>query len=360
MDLSLLSAGRKKAKQIAAIDLGVFTTKAVYVERKGNHYSLSRYVVVPTPKGVSSGEDDAAAAHFKRVFAELDAKTKHVILAVGMEDSFLRHTELPMMPVSDMRVVLKMNSKKYLQQELQDYLFDCHILSTATGQRKTSEENAASLGRAGKYRVLVGGAKRGAIDRFHSMLREAGLIPDVIMPGVIGPVNAFELSDPETFRGEATALVDIGFRNSSINIIANGDFAFNRVVNWGGDRITSSLVDAMGIDYDEAEKQKLELTPEVEPIVGSLLLPLGRELRASIDFFEHQQEKTVSQIFFSGGTAKSSFVLETLQAEMMVPCKQWNPTQFLDLSLPPSQRVNLENDMSLLAVPIGAAASVFQ
>ena len=109
----------------------------------------------------------------------------------------------------------------------------------------------------------------------------------------------------------------------------------NRVVAIGGDHLTSGLSETMGISYAEAEGIKVGMPSEVQSQLETLLLPLGRELRASIDFFEHQQDKVVSQVFISGGSARSDFIVRALQTELTAPCKNWNPTSFLKLSLPP-------------------------
>ena len=87
----------------------------------------------------------------------------------------------------------------------------------------------------------------------------------------------------------------------------------------------------------------------------SLLTPLGRELRASIDFFEHQQDKPVTQVFVSGGAARSPFIIESLQSELMVPCRSWNPVSFLQPALPPQQLGELEQVAPQLAVATGGA-----
>ena len=90
-----------------------------------------------------------------------------------------------------------------------------------------------------------------------------------------------------------------------------------------------------------------------------LLSPLGRELRASIDFFEHQHDKAVGHVFVSGGSARSDFVLQNLQTELMVSCKSWNPANFLELALPPKQMSEVEQISPQLAVVIGAATAGF-
>ena len=45
----------------------------------------------------------------------------------------------------------------------------------------------------------------------------------------------------------------------------------------------------MSISYAEAEGIKVGMAPEVEAALQMQVIPLGREIRASLDFFEHQQ-----------------------------------------------------------------------
>ncbi len=85
------------------------------------------------------------------------------------------------------------------------------------------------------------------------------------------------------------------------------------------------------------------------------MLPLGRELRASLDFFEHQADRAVSQVYISGGSARSEMVLQMLRSEMIVECRTWNPTTFLQLNLPGQQAVEIESAAPELTVAIGAA-----
>jgi type IV pilus assembly protein PilM len=138
-----------------------------------------------------------------------------------------------------------------------------------------------------------------------------------------------------------------------------GDLMLNRVVSIGGDRLTSGLAESLGISYAEAEGIKVGMPHEVQTNLETLVLPLGRELRASIDFFEHQHEKTVSQVFISGGSARSEFILGMLQAELVAECKPWNPITFLNLALPPQQAAEIDHVASQLTVAVGAALATF-
>jgi type IV pilus assembly protein PilM len=163
------------------------------------------------------------------------------------------------------------------------------------------------------------------------------------------------MAEPEIFAKEVAALIDIGFKSSTITILDAGEIILNRVVGIGGDRLTSGLAEAMNISYVEAENIKVGMPAEVQQTLEPLINPLGRELRASIDFFENQHDKTVTQVFVSGGSARSSFILTALQNELMVPCKIWNPTGFLVIE--PQKMGEVEQVSPQLTVAIGAATA---
>ena len=96
---------------------------------------------------------------------------------------------------------------------------------------------------------------------------------------------------------------------------------------------------------------------EVQSSLEPLVTALGRELRAFINFFEHQQDIAVSQVFVSGGSARGDLLVQALQLEMLVPCKVWNPGKKLELELSPERASEFESIAPQLAVAIGAAIS---
>ena len=358
MGLPFFSGQSKRRDQIIAIDLGGRTTKAVYLQRQGDGFSLGDYAVMDTPVYEKAMSAEVLVEHLKTVSRALNSgKAKQVTLALGVAETLFRQVELPLMATGDMRLMLKYNSKTYLQQDLPDHVFDCYY-SPPNRQSKPAEAPKSGSGPA-KHKVMVGGAKRKTIDDLQAAIRAAGLIADQIVPSMIGPANAFEMTEPEVFAKEVVALVDIGFKNSTITILDSGEIILNRVVAIGGDRFTSGLAESMNISYIEAESIKVGMPTEVQQSLEPLIHPLGRELRASIDFFENQQDKTVSHVFVSGGSARSDFIILALQNELMVTCKSWNPTGFLQMGLDPQKMGQIEQVAPQLTVAIGAAAAAF-
>ena len=357
MALPFLNGAAKQREQMLAIDLGGRTTKAVHLQRTDDKFTLLHYALLDAPIYERSPSPDLLAEHLRSICQALDAKTRLVTLALGVNDAVARQTDMPQMPVGDMRQVLKNNTKNYLQQDLPGYVFDCFIIPPRAVPKPAEQPKSAPT--TPRLRVLVAGAKRQLVDDLQTAVKNTGMVADHIVPGVIGPVNAFEMAMPEVFSRESVALVDIGFKNTTISLLQEGELTLSRVVGIGGDRLTTGLAESMGISYAEAEGIKVGMLAEVQSQLESMVLPLGRELRASIDFFEHQYDKAVSQVFISGGSSRSEFIVQTLGAELMVPCKTWTPLSFLQVSLPPQQTAEIDQVAPQLGVAIGAALAAF-
>ena len=349
------NGANKRRDQILAIDLGSRTTKAIHLQRRGNAFALSRFAVLDAPIFDTVLSPEMLAEHLRAVSQALGAKTRTVALTTSVNDALVRHVEMPRLPLDEMRLVLKDNSRNYLQQDLSNYVFDCHFLppgatpSPADGGRTTSGP--------AKHKVLVAGAKRQLVDDYLEAAKNAGLVAEYIAPGLIGPANAFEMAFPDIFANEVVALVDIGFKSSSICILQQGELSLSRVVNIGGDRLTTAVAEAISISYAEAEGIKVGMASEVDAVLESVLAPLATELRASLDFYEHQQDQPVSQIFLSGGSARSEFVLQSLQNGLMAETKTWNPTAFLQMELPPQQAAEIEHLSAQMAVAVGTGVA---
>jgi type IV pilus assembly protein PilM len=343
--------GKKQRNHMLAVDLGGRTTKAVNIERRGDTFVLTGYALLDAPIFEKTLSIELMSEHLKAAAQAVDSKSKLVTLTVGVNDAIVRHTEMPRMPMEDMRMVLKLNSKSYLQQDLTNHLYDCHILPPTL----IKGPDAAKAQTQPKHRILVAAAKKQLVEDLVTASRNAGLVADYVVPGLVGPANAFERAMPEVMVKEVVALVDIGFKNSSITIMQQGEPALSRVVAIGGDKLTNGLAENLNISYAEAEGIKVGMPGEVQIHLDSLVTPLGRELRASIDFYEHQQDRAVTQAFVTGGSARSDFVMQKLKQEMMIECTLMNPTTFLKMELPPQQSAELEQVAPQLTVAIGAA-----
>jgi type IV pilus assembly protein PilM len=349
----LSGSSRKKRAQMIAIDLGSRTTKAALFERRGEILALTRYALLDAPIYEKKISPELLGDHLKSVAESLGNPTKFIVVAVGLEDAMVRQIELPQIPLEEMRQVLKVNHKTYLQQDLPNHVFDCYVIPPRLNPGEKAPAGVPKL------KVLAAAAKQQLIADFTQATEIAGLAAECMVPGLIGPMNTFEQALPDVYAKDTIALVDIGFRHTSVCVLDRGELALTRVVNIGGDKLTTGLAESMSISYAEAEGIKVGMAPEVESSLQMQVIPLGREIRASLDFFEHQHDRPVSQVYVSGASARSEMILQILHSELLLECKTWNPTGFLQLALPGQQAVEIDHIGSQLTVVIGAALAAF-
>jgi len=265
MALPFLNGGfKKKRDKMIVVDLGSRTTKAILLERRGEILALTRYAMLDAPIFEKKISVEMLSEHLRSVSEALGNVTKTVTLAVNLDDAVVKQIDLPQIPLDEMRMVLKNNSRGYLQQDLPNHVFDCHIFPPRTSAKTEAKPPSG----VPKLKVLATGAKQQLVEDWQTAARNAGLLPDHIVPGLIGPINAFEMAMPDAFANDAVGLVDIGFKHTSICVLDRGELALTRVVNIGGDQLTTGLAEAMNITYAEAEGIKVGMAPEVQSGTG--------------------------------------------------------------------------------------------
>lgn len=359
MGLPLFSSAPKKSDQLVSVDLGGCQSKAIHVQRKSGTWHLLNCALVDAPPAEKNRTPEVLTEHFKKVLESLgNPKIKHISVSLGVEETVIKTIELPMMAPEDVRQMLKINCKNYLQMDLQDHLFDCLYLPPRQAAAPAEPGKPGGASNV-KFKVLVTGAPRRVVEAVQAAAKANGMIAECILPGSIGLPNALEAVEPEAFSKEVVGLVDIGFKHSSVVIMDCGEIILNRVVNIGSERLTLGLAEAMGITPAEAEGIKVGMATEVAQTLEAVINPLGRELRASLDFFENQHDKPIAQVFLSGGAARNEIIVQSLQNELMVPCRNWSALKSLQNSLPAARQGEVEQMGPQLSVAVGSAVSSF-
>ncbi len=341
--------GRRYAlDEIVAVDFGARFTKAVHLRRKGETLSVLNYALVERP---ATGKEvwglTEMAEHLRAVVKQTQAACKNVALILRHEDGVLLRADLPQASTDDLRKMIRMSPKNYLGQDLPDHIFDCFYRVT----EKTGDTSVAR--RRQKSRVLVAGARRGAVENAEDLVRLAGLNLVALVPGPVALANAFRLVRDDS-HPDAVALLDMGATHSTINIVGQGDVLLSRVVALGAEKFSDVLSSGAGRD-----EMLEEGSPEVmQARLQKAILAFAREVDASVGFYTSQNERHISQLFVSGGTARSQFVLQMLESELTYSCEPWNLLQHIGTDLSAERLKGFEYDLPQMILAIGCGAGV--
>ena len=113
--------------------------------------------------------------------------------------------------------------------------------------------------------------------------------------------------------------MDIGFNHTTINIVLRGELALTRVVPIGAERFSQAMSQPAARDATDAASADLPMNEALQAKLQNLIVLLSKEVDASIGFFVNHHEVTVNQVYVSGGSARSQFIVQTLESELGLP-----------------------------------------
>jgi hypothetical protein len=221
------------------------------------------------------------------------------------------------------------------------------------GSAAPEEEESGGLRPRRRSRVLVISARRSLVEDLVDGARDAGLTVEGITIGQVALTNAFRKTNPEALA-QSVALVEIGYRSSTISILHAGELALTRVVNLGAEGLATVLDQATAGGSGDSIDNENPLSDALQVSVQKAISALAREIDASIGFFLSQHDHPVIQVYVSGGSARSHFILQTLEAELGLPCRNWNPTTAFELRVPQEKAAEIDYEAPQLTGAVGA------
>ncbi len=174
-------------------------------------------------------------------------------------------------------------------------------------------------------------------DTLHKVVINAGL---KIESMTLEPIAALEVSVPNNLRLLNLAIVDIGAGTSDIALTKNGNIFSYGMVDVAGDEITENLMKEYLLDFNEAEKLKLNLiredsqkivdivgieydvkTSEVIDSISSTLDEIAEKIGHSV----HEINKQVPDaVFLVGGSSQMPTLKERIARAIKIDDKKIN------------------------------------
>jgi type IV pilus assembly protein PilM len=211
-----------------------------------------------------------------------------------------------------------------------------------------------------KMEVLVVAVKKEIINSYTETVRAAGLEPVLVDVDYFALENMYELNyDPAD--GRPVALVNIGARYSSINILKEGRSTFTGDVPVGGAEYGDALARQLGVSPEQADALKRGRgvpgvdAPAVEPVLGSVTEFLVEEIQRALSFFwTAATDEPLGGIVLSGGTARTPGLTAQLAQRLQCAVEVANPFRRLHLDRGADQAL-VDVNGAALAVLAGLA-----
>jgi type IV pilus assembly protein PilM len=285
------------------LDITPTALVAVSLRRKGKAYGIALRAESPLAPGiVVDGEvhdADALGAAIKAFWVEHGIKDKHVAIGVANQRCITRVVEKVRIKGNkkQLREAISFDVAEHLPIPLEEAVWDFHTVA-----RWKHEETGADMERhivvmvyresVERYRdaVVAAGLKLDRIDLSAFALMRAGL------PSIKLAMQAEELDEEPI-----VALLDVGPTSTNVVIARNDICELNRIIGFGRQHFTQTLVEQFGWETADAERVSGEAgivplggieTPgdpyaDARRIMQFVADQFAQEIRTSFDYYTH-------------------------------------------------------------------------
>jgi len=318
------------------IDIGSSSIKFVQLSGRDDDFTLIAFDVIKIEDKVEGQKKT-----LENIARQLSAK--EVNLSIAGPSAVVRYIELPKMTDDELASSMKFEAEKYIPFSVKDVILDCQVMEMTA---------------KGKMRVLLAAAKKDAIEERIALVEGAGLLVNLIDCDAFAIYNAFLLNYPDLPAAESAAMMNVGERMTTMNILKGKTIHFTRELQAGGWDLERAISEKMGIGMREASLLKddpKEKKEEIIEITKPVVMNLGEDIKLSMSYYENQMAAvSVDKIYVSGESASFPGFLDMLKDAVGIECAIWDPTKRLkqagDL-----QKERLDSVKHGLAVCVGLA-----
>ena len=344
------------------LDIGTSGVRAAELSFGKSGITLEKFGQVALPEGaVRDGEvvnPDVVAEAVKQLWSHTKFSGKKVVIGVANQKVVVRQVDLPWMPTEELKKSLAYQVQDFVPMPVEQAVLDFHPLE------ELAAENGSKV-----LRGLLVAASRDMVLASLEAVQKAGLSPTMVDLTPFAVIRSLADADHLGMGARVEALVDIGARVTNIVVHEGGVPRFVRILLMGGQDVTDSVGERMGIPQDQAEavKQQLGLgvagdgmdVQAAQRVVEAVTAAFVDEVRGSLDYYlASSGSAPISRLVLTGGGARLGGLAQRLQTTTRVPVEVGAPMQSLQVGrtgLSPEQIAFVE---PLAAVPVGLALGV--
>ena len=347
--LSELSPIRRDEPYLS-VDIGSSSIKVIEVRGRAAQLRLTNAGAIPTPASAIQNnmvyETTAVAEAVRALVDSHGVRARKVITTVPGPAVIIKRVTLPAQSPQELENTILFEAGNFIPEDLENVNLDYQITDYLDDGKRME--------------VLLVAAKKDIVASYTETVRAAGLVPIIIDVDYFALENMFE-TNYEPAAEQAIALVNIGARYSSINILKGGRSTFTGDVPVGGRDITESLMRDLGLSAEDAEALKASGTSDkvdaeqAAAVSTSAAASVIEEIHHALSFFwTAATDETIDAVYLSGGVARMPGLAQQLSERVQAPVEIANP--FSHVMIDPSIDVpELRQEASEFAVALGLA-----
>lgn len=307
---------KKSDGRLLSVDIGTSAIKVMELDTSGERPRLVSAGSAPTPAGAVNNntviKPDQVAQVIRSIMEANDIQASRATTSIPGPSVFTKKITIGQSSLKDLATNIAFEAGNYIPHKIDAVHLDYQVLRT----------NGSST-----MDLLLVAVKNEIINSYCDALTMAGLEPAIADVDYFALENMFAINYPEE-NNKTVALVNVGSRYTSINIIQDGESLFTGDVSVGGRLYTDALCETLGITAKEAEQAKLgQVSDKIDPHLVQETLDrttehVASELHRQLGFFWNAAatDRSIEAIYISGGGSQISGLVEELTARTGLQC----------------------------------------
>jgi len=330
-----------RSKSKLGIDIGTSSIKVAQLKKEQEAYSLETYGVVKVNYDVSGKADfdviTETAGVLKKLVAQSRTSTKKVVASLPNNIVFVSVIDMPKMGEKELKNAIQWEAQRYVPLPLEEVTLSWTALS--------EEEQE------GKMKVLLTAVPSAVIENYLKMFKLAGLEPVALEIEALALIRSLVGN-----RKDSILIVDLGARNTSLNLVDKGFLRVSRNLGVGGDTITNGISRSLKVSSGRAEQFKKDLSiageiKELPQVIREVLDTIKYETLQLVKIFESSGGR-IQEVILAGAGAQLPGLISFFD-DTGLKCKLGEPLKFV--SYDPRLKANLQEVGLSLSVALGLA-----
>jgi len=320
------------AKTVLGIDIGSSSIKFVQLTKSFRGQATARFLEKPIPSSLPDAQatdsiipewNTDLAKIIKDSIEEKRFASDEYITSLPSKLIMVREVKLPFKEAAKIRQVIKFEIEQSLPFPPEEVVVDFLVSDE-------NQENAL---------ITAFCLHKRNLSNHLSILNAAGIEPKVITIDSFPILRALKES---VLNLEGVIVhIDLGAKNTTVNIFRGGEFAYTRAIPKAGNFITTKIKNRFEISFEEAETLKKDpvvdlaspyLSDTVQ-IISKALEEIATEISYTINSFRVKKgEYPVNKILLSGGTSSLKGVAQFLGNKLNSNVSLFLPKSFFEVS----------------------------
>jgi type IV pilus assembly protein PilM len=345
-----------KSKSQLGVDIGTSNIKIVQLRPGDQKFILETYGLVNVSYQIGSKESMTAvgqtASLLKSLLVRAKVTTDKAVASLPNSVVFTSVIEMPKIPEEELKVAVEYEAKKYVPLPLEEVTLSWSLIEEKH-QRITKDTNLGSISKPvnNRNKILLTAVPNVVVDNYQQVFEQAGLRLVALEIEALSLIRSLVGEDVNT-----NLVIDIGAKNTSINLVQDGYLKVSKNLSVGGDTVTTSIAQSLSVNFTRAEQFKKDfgLTgqgQQIPQVMRPILDIIKNEAQQLINIFESRGER-VDKILLSGGAAKLPSLAQyfSVIGKPVVLANPWGKVEY-----PPKIKPIIEPLGLNLAVGVGLA-----